>query len=397
MNRKTILVLAALWVGSLAMAYYTGVGAGGGKVRLPWSKQEATGAAKSSGGSGVAASASESSVGPWAKPRDGRGAGASGGPADQEAVVNRIKAAFANPNAIERTQQFVAALEQLDEKGFADAAQWMSENADGMSGRWQFMLLMYGWGRKAPEQALAWAKENKQDRAAFSVLSSWAEVSPDKAVAWAQANAPVGEDGKPTDNWNMLGVVHGLAKSDLGAAAKAVESMNFGDARGQALEMVLDGLWKQDQKAAEKWVSAIQDERLRAGAAGKVANRLANEDVQKAAAFTETLTDLNAQGRAATEVIDRWTRDQPDAAGEWLNRFPKSAEMDPARERFAYGIDERDPVSSLAWAQTITDTGRREDVLRHISRDWLRRDNQNAKSYLQTQPNLPNRVKEMLR
>jgi len=396
MKRKSLFILVIVWAGTLAAAYWSGLLAGkDGPTRAPWSKNDLSPAARAAapGGSDAAASGSPSS--PWSKPRDD--AQGAKGSADQDAVLARIKASLANPNAILRSQEFLAALGQLDEEGLQNAATWMLENREGMDNRWQFSLLMYAWGRKAPEQALAWAMEKKEGRAAFSVLSSWAQASPDKAIAWAQANAPVRDDGTPGDNWHMLGVINGLASTDIGRATKAVEGMNFGEARGRALDMVLDQLWRRDPQAAQKWVTSLEDERLRSGAAGKVAGRLVGQDVRQAAAWTEGLADLASKGRAATEVIDRWTRDDPDSAGEWLNRFPKSVEMDAARERFAYGIDERDPMSSLAWAQTITDTGRREETLRRISQDWLRRDNPTAKAYLQQQPNLPERVRRMIR
>lgn len=395
MKRKSLLFLAILWAGSLAAAYWSGLlAAKDGPAARPWPQKDPAVAARAAATAGSGTAASDSPA-PWSKPRDDAKGGK--GSADQDAALDRLKASMANPNAILRSQEFLAALDRLDGQGFQNAAAWMMENREGMDNRWQFSLLMYAWGRKAPEQALAWAMEAKQGRAASSVLSSWAQVSPDKAISWAQANAPVGEDGTPGENWHMLGVVNGLASTDIGRATKAVEGMNFGEARGRALDMVLDRLWRQDRQAAEKWAMSLTDERLRAGAVGKVAGRLVGEDVRQAAAWTEGLPDLASKGRAATEVIDRWTRDEPDAAGEWLNRFPKSAEMDAARERFAYGIDERDPMSSLAWAQTITDTGRREETVRHIARDWLRRDAATARAYLQQQPNLPERVRRMVR
>jgi hypothetical protein len=66
------------------------------------------------------------------------------------------------------------------------------------------------------------------------------------------------------------------------------------------------------------------------------------------------------------------------------------------REAFAYSIDNRDPQSSLAWAATITDQGRREETVSRIARDWLRRDTQNARAVLETMPDLPKNVRDRL-
>jgi hypothetical protein len=309
----------------------------------------------------------------------------------------KLKAAFANPNAIERQKDFLAALDGLDNEGFKEAHQLLRSQDDWGSSRYQSMMLFYAWGRKDPEAALAYTAEVGSERANFSILSSWAEVAPSKAIEWAKANAPMDENGNPEENWNMVGAIHGLAKMDVGQAATALESMNFGEARGRALDVVFERMWKQDAEQTKAWINGIADERLQAGAAQRVADRLADSDPKVAASWIESLTQPQAKARAAAGIIEKWSGQDPNATGDWVNRnFPASPENDRVREAFAYSIDNRDPQSSLAWAATITDQGRRDETISRIARHWLRRDTQNARAVLEAMPNLPANVRERM-
>ena len=394
MKKPTLTAIAGFWLLTVAGAFYLGqhgsgadVAATAGNSAQPGSSGSVAVSTASSGSSVNAKSAS-----PWTA-----GAGSVVTAEGSAQALAKLKASFSNPNSLERHRAFLDSLEGLDNEGFKEAHQLLRSQDDWGSSRYQSMMLFYAWGRKDPEAALAYTAEVGSDRANFSILSSWAEVAPSKAIEWAQANAPVDENGNPQENWNMVGAIHGLAKMDLGQAAGAIESMNFGEARGRALDIVFDRMWKQDAEQAKDWVNRIADERLQAGAAQRVADRLADSDPKMAAAWIDSLTQPQAKARAAAGIIEKWSGQDPNATGEWVNRsFPASPENDRVREAFAYSIDNRDPQSSLAWAATITDQGRRDETVSRIARDWLRRDTQNARAMLETMPNLPANVRERL-
>lgn len=394
MKKPTLTAIAGFWLLTVAGAYYLGQQTPTDASTSQASKSGqsgATGVVGFSTGPG-AVSLEPKPPAPWSASANG-----SASTGDSVQALARLKASFANPNSLERQKEFLEALELLDNEGFKEAHQLLRSQDDWGSSRYQSMMLFYAWGRKDPEAALAYTAEVGSERANFSILSSWAEVAPSKAVEWAKANAPVDENGNPGDNWNLVGAIHGLAKVDVGQAAEVVESMNFGEARGRALDVVFEKLWKQDADQTKAWVNGIADERLQAGAAQRVADRLAESDPKVAATWIESLTQPQAKARAAASIIEKWSGQDPNATGEWVNRnFPANADNDRVREAFAYSIDNRDPQSSLAWAATITDQGRRDETLSRIARDWLRRDAQNARAVLETLPNLPENVKQRL-
>lgn len=398
MSKNSLTAAASFWIVSVAAAYFAGsqtVGtshSGGKSAAISSGTGIPGGTMESSSGSPGSTSGFRESSAPWsAVGKDKSGANSS------ESALSRLRAALANPNAIERSQGFLGALEGLDNEGMKEAMELINAQGDWSGGRYQTMMLMYAWGRKDPEAALAYNKETGNERSSFSVLSSWAEVSPDNAMAWAKANAPVDENGQSGENWSMVGVVHGLLKADTGKAAQAVESMGFGQARARALDVVMEKLWKEDPASAQNWVKSIADVRLRGGAAERVAERMAESDPAKAADWIATLSDASSKARAAAGIIENWSGKDPNAAGEWINsNFPVGPESDRPRENFAYSIDRRDPQSSLAWAATISDQRLREETIIRISLDWLRRDAQNARTILENTPNLPQGLLERL-
>lgn len=394
MKKPTLTAIAGFWLLTMAGAYYIGQHKPSGDAAQFNSND---GRQASSGGTSVSPSGGGSSVGtnttsPWS-PAGGQNAAVEG----SAQALAKLRASLSNPNSLERHKAFLEALEGLDNEGFKEAHQILRAQDDWGSSRYQSMLLFYAWGREDPEAALAYTAEIGSERANFSILSSWAEVSPSKAIDWAKANAPVDENGNPTDNWNMVGVIHGLARTDLGQAASAVETMSFGEARGRALDVVFSRMWKQDPEQTKNWVNSLTDERLKAGATERVAKTMAESDPKVAADWIGSLPESPAKTRAAASIIENWSGRDPNATGEWVNRnFPAGTESDRVREAFAYSIDNRDPQSSLAWAATITDQTRREETVSRIARDWLRRDAQNARAVLETMPNLPERVRERM-
>jgi hypothetical protein len=394
MKKPTLTAIAGFWLLTVAGAFYLGQQRPEGDAVQAASKAGQGGSSNvvSLSGGAAGSSVDSKSASPWSP----AGKGNADGEGSAQALA-KLKAAFANPNAIERQKDFLAALDGLDNEGFKEAHQILRSQDDWGSSRYQSMMLFYAWGRKDPEAALAYTAEVGSERANFSILSSWAEVAPSKAIEWAKANAPRDENGNPEENWNMVGAIHGLAKMDVGQAATALESMNFGEARGRALDVVFERMWKQDAEQTKAWINGIADERLQAGAAQRVADRLADSDPKVAASWIESLTQPQAKARAAAGIIEKWSGQDPNATGEWVNRnFPATPENDRVREAFAYSIDNRDPQSSLAWAATITDQGRRDETISRIARHWLRRDTQNARAVLEAMPNLPANVRERM-
>lgn len=393
MKTHTLPLTLGLWAATVAGAYFIGMQNRNDSLDVAEAGTAAVGrvSTSTSGGAHVPVTVDGTAGAPWRADKD------SPSMPSAQAIAN-VRAAIDNPNMIERTRAILGALEGLDNDGMKQAYELIRTQEDGMAARAQGMLLMYAWGRKDPEAALAFNKENGSERGSFSVLSSWAQVSPDKAIAWALADAQKDEQGNLAgDNWSMVGVVHGLTKSDLGKAAEALQTMNRSNARGEALDMVVEKFARTDPDGMRGWVATISDPVLRAGAAERVGRRLAESDPAQAATWAATLPDAQSKSRAAESVIQRWAQTDPNAAGEWIKAtFPVGSESDVPRESFAKMIDGVDPQSALAWAGTISNQERRDAVISSIARDWLRREGDAARAVLQNTPNLPEGVRSRL-
>ena len=345
---------------------------------------------------------------PWAQKSDKPEAG----PEGAKSALDRLKSTASMKDMVDRTRVFLDCLDQLDSEGLAAAATWLAEQpGEGRVGgpgrfgdRMLETLLMNTWGKKDPEAALAWSKE-RGGLGNFTVLSAWAEIDPQKAAAWAVANPSEnrgprgrgGPGGGENENWNMLGVVSGALRGDPGAAVNLVQSMSEGRIRNQALDMVIDELYRTNPQDAKDLAAKMTDEAMKASVVERVANRMAREDPAQAIAYAMALP-AGAAGRtqAIAEVVDEWAESDPDAAGQWLNQQPKSAETDEARRNYAMEIRRTDPEAAVAWANTITDDAQREQTVMRVALDWMRRDQEAAKAWVESQPNASEALKNMV-
>ena len=348
---------------------------------------------------------------PWVQKGDKDNAGATQG--GSKAALDRLMATGSMKDMVERTKVFLDCLGQLDAEGLAAAAKWLDDQPGEGRGPGRFgdrmleTLLLNTWGKKDPEAALAWTKE-RGGFGNFAVLSAWAEIDPQKAAAWAVANPSEnrgpggfggrgGPGGGENENWNMLGVVSGALKGDPGAAVNLVQSMSEGRIRNQALDMVIDELYRTNPQDAKDLAAKMTDEAMKASVVERVANRMAREDPAQAIAYAMALP-AGAAGRtqAIAEVVDEWAESDPDAAGQWLNQQPKSAETDEARRNYAMEIRRTDPEAAVAWANTITDDAQREQTVMRVALDWMRRDQEAAKAWVESQPNASEALKNMV-
>ncbi|MDF3056722.1 MAG: hypothetical protein K0R17_937 [Rariglobus sp.] len=101
----------------------------------------------------------------------------------------------------------------------------------------------------------------------------------------------------------------------------------------------------------------------------RTAGTLARKDIADAARWVEQLPPESPARRHATlGLIDWWGLMDPEKAGAWLGRFPPSASLDPAIDRFARDLVHRDPTGAAAWAGAISDPVTREKCLKSVRR-----------------------------
>ena len=212
-------------------------------------------------------------------------------------------------------------------------------------------------------------------------------------LAWAVAHPPKNKD---EGNYHLVGVISGVAKSNPELASHLAENMDRSEARGRAMDSVLDSWSKlRGDEATKRMVMALEEGPYKNGTLNRLAERLADKDPKAAAAWASTLPPGEAKPRVVTEVIDEWADKSPNDAGTWLNSLPHDATMDEPRERFAWKVQEQNPEAALAWAGTITDEKRRAEASYRLVRGWMDRDPEVARAWV-TGSQLPADMKERL-
>lgn len=403
MNRKKNLILAAGWTVCTAAAFWAGT-----HFSAPG---DAPAADKAPGLGGFSAVQANDSILGRAAGRSGAGvdaaaAGLSGRGESARAISDltpeqtaaRMKEILAIEDPLEKMEAWLEFAKGIkgDEQMTA-AMEAMTENYSGRERGREFSALMTRWAKESPEAALAWTQSHNDWRAqwgAGTVLAVMARTNPEAAIAWANAHPPKNKD---EGNWHMASVVSGLAKDDPARASTLAQSMDRSEARGRAMDSVLDSFFKlQGPDAAKASVMALEEGPFKNGISSRLAARLAESDPAAAAVWAATLPAGEARPRVITEVVDEWAEKSPNEAGNWLNGLGNEPGMDEPRERFAWKVQEKDPEAAIAWASTITDERRRQETSYRLAREWMQREPDNARAWVSTTNQLSPEARERL-
>ena len=314
-----------------------------------------------------------------------------------EQASARLKTIFENEDPVARMTDFLAFLNTLDTNEARSAAlATVMENFNPRERARELNMLMSQWASVDPVAALTSVKDNKDwtgHMAASTVLSKWVGTNPDAAIAWATEN---GKEANETEGGNqyMVGVLAGLAKTDLDRAATLAQTMNRSRARGDAMERVLDQyLTQRTPEATQTWAASLEQSPFKDGVLSRLAGRLASKDAPSAAAWVSSLPETENKPQVFAEVVERWSRDQPNQAGAWLNQFAPSTATDAPRETFAWQVQKKDPEAAIAWASTITDEKRRESATRGLIKSWFEREPDAARQWVDASDQ-PQRIKQ---
>jgi len=425
MNQKQILGAAgAMWVATIAGAYFVGKSTGHDAGVIEVEKRIVL-----AGGSGSerlsAMGGNSPSAGKLTSPDNVPRTIAAGGNG-----LALLKSSLDNPNPVERMQAFMNAIAGLEADEFQAALEALSDNLQSGENQREISLLLYAWAEKDGAAALSHLDGKNLGRQGWglyqSALSAWGGADPDAAEAWAIKK----HEGKESnENYYMVGVINGLAKTDPMRAAQMTQDLGYGGARGNALGTVVDELFRQGDGTAMEWIESMgeEDARFRSGAAGRVAGRLAKDDPAAAAewvmglgleesdkavtsvaytwgrqapadaaAWTASIEDPTLRSRGMQSVVEMWARQDAQAAGEWLGGMPASPELDRPVQTYALTMQERDPQGAIGWANSITDQGTRDRVVGEIASRWMRRNSDEARAFLQQQDGLPDSVRQRL-
>ena len=335
--------------------------------------------------------------------------------------LSRLESIVRSENPLDRSRALLAFIDQLAPGDFEAAVAHFRSLGLTEARLGEYTMLLSAWAKADPITALAYAKENTNNRySTDTILTTWASLDPDAALLWAEANH-TGDGANP----HMAGVIRGLVASDPQRATALLAAMPLSVERGEALDAMLPYLLAQGNEAARAWIEAITDDSLRNGAMMRSADRLAASDPAGTVSWLLEKPGEATQ-RRMDDVYSTWARNDEQAAMNSLARLPAGeirsdalrgivssvASADPPRaislmdrypadvtndvvRNFIWHSFGNDPGLAVSQIARIENTGQQEQMYRRTLDRWIERDPAAATQWIQSNP-LPEPVQQHL-
>ena len=115
--------------------------------------------------------------------------------------------------------------------------------------------------------------------------------------------------------------------------------------------------------------------------------------------FVFSLPPVQERQSILNTAVDQWAIGHPDQVGEWLLRYQQHPDFDQVVAAVASSqhVVGRDPLLAISWADTIIDYDVRLQTLARIMDRWITRDDETAKNFLLTSPELTPETRADLR
>ena len=304
---------------------------------------------------------------------------------------------------LEQMSAFLQLCQNLDDETIkAMIEAYEKKDWDGIDAMLFLNYFTYAWARHDPIAALEWSKTRdpflEQDLICEAMLSGWASVNPEAALSWARENESLRDKEQKRGNELLIGVMKGMAETDLAGATELMKELNYGLYLGKAASTLLASAWAKGEQNAIDWVESFPDGKARNSAYEALGKRLIREDIDRAVEWVDSMDESEIKTKIAKEtakamvilspekaadwvarmpvgearsasmerVVSQWVEDDPVATAEWLNQFPNDQGIDGTLAIFSHAVAEKQPQSALQWAQSIEDSERRERVIQYI-------------------------------
>ena len=178
---------------------------------------------------------------------------------------------------------------------------------------------------------MAWMAELEEPRAQREVLVTltdfFLQTDPPEGVARRLGNLPEG-DARDAAKAHLS---HRWAQEDPAAAMNWAETLTFGPARRETLQVVANAWIAQGGvQDVASWVNQQRSHADLDGVAQAIALAVVERDGPNAIAWAQTLTNDEDRGLTTTLVIDRWLARAPEAAAQIAEAFPALVAYLPA-------------------------------------------------------------------
>ena len=304
---------------------------------------------------------------------------------------------------LEQISAFVQLCQNLDDETIKVMIEaYEKKDWDGIDAMLFLNYFTYAWASHDPIAALEWSKTRdpfiEQDLVSEAMLSGWASVNPQAALSWARENESLKDEEQKRGNELLIGVMKGMAETDLAGATELMKELNYVLYLENAASTLMASAWAKGEQAAIDWVDSFPEGKARNSAYKALGKRLIREDIGRAVEWVDSMDESEIKTKIAREtaeamvilspkkaadwvarmpvgearsasmerVVSEWVEQDPAATAEWLNQFPNDQSIDGALAIFAHEVAEKQPQSALQWAQSIEDSERRERVIQYV-------------------------------
>lgn len=393
MTFKSLLLGAAIWLGSVTISFYVG-----SKVRSTDSttrRDTATIAAvdiAQQQADSINSSAGDHEPETSNAEIDAALASTDEALAAQSSILKELEDAFALPeNNFERTRIIRDLLEELAESDPLEALK-LAEQINSKRGTEEAKRdILEVWGQNDPIAALNWvesAMQNEPLRARGALLTAvyegFAQNDP-KAAFTSALSLPADTSGERRLQTNVLEeiIAEQISNGGLRDAQVAVGLLDEGATKNRLLSELV-GEWAEfDPIGAAAYVEAMEDNAHPDVKTSLLGEWAENDPAAAAAWLSAQAPDEDVIRRASAEIIREWTRYDMTASAEWLNSLPDSPALDRAVMSYTYRAAQEDPANAMTWAESISNDWMRNRMMERVASSWRVDDPQAFDAFLQ--------------
>lgn len=282
---------------------------------------------------------------------------------EREAGLLTLGSALEKSTPSERMRSLFFMLEGLAPEEFPGMLDAMRNAGQDLAFPYETRLIFSAWADLDPMAAAEHLRLTSGDsEMKNAVMAAWAATDPMAAEQWAREH----HDSVEANPW-LVGVIQGIAGSDVEMALTLIEGLPRGRERNQALESTLGHVFLQGREAAAAWINNVEDGQIQEKGAEWLAGHMADRDPLAAAGWVSSLGAPEARSEAAEEVASRYARSDLESAQAWTLTLPEDTRWEAAKG-VVDQLARQDPVAAFDWLASLGGGGETEGMLRDIVR-----------------------------
>lgn len=172
---------------------------------------------------------------------------------------------------------------------------------------------------------------------------------------------------------------------DLDLAREVAAALPPNSSHGNsALEMIYEEMARREPESAFALLAGDLDPAGKAALAAKLAANQATYDPAGALAWAAQQPDEALQSAATRSAVSRWAEADAYAVSEWLAAQPAGTHREVAVVALVESLSDSAPEDALAWAASLTDRQKREDLQTSVVTRFAQEDPSRARRLLES-------------